>query len=258
MSNDMVVFENAEFCSIEVVLIEGKEWFVAKSITDFLGFADAGQVSRYLDDDEKTTLLIQHDGSNYKSKQVLISESGLYSLILRSRKPEAKKFKKWITSEVLPSIRKHGGYLTPEKVEEALLNPDVLIRLATELKTEREKRLEAERTKAWIGSKREATAMAKASAVARENQKLKDKLGEGATYKQAKAIPWVKSIFKVSAGMWSSLGVNLTKLSRSMDYEIAKIEDTTHGKVNAYHVSVIDRFHAQLETDPDMMKKYRI
>lgn len=70
----------------------------------------------------------------------VISEPGLYSLILRSRKPEAKVFKRWITHEVIPSIRRHGGYLTPAKLEEALLNPDTLIRLATDLKAEREKR----------------------------------------------------------------------------------------------------------------------
>lgn len=74
----------------------------------------------------------------------VINEDGLYDVILDSRKPQAKRFRKWVTSEVLPSIRKHGGYLTPEKVEEALLNPDTLIRLATDLKEERQKRLDAE------------------------------------------------------------------------------------------------------------------
>ncbi|MCH3319948.1 phage antirepressor, partial [Enterococcus faecium] len=67
-----------------------------------------------------------------------------YSLILKSKLPSAKKFKRWVTSEVLPAIRKHGGYLTPEKVEEALLNPDTIIQLATQLKEERTGRLIAE------------------------------------------------------------------------------------------------------------------
>jgi anti-repressor protein len=75
---------------------------------------------------------------------LFINESGLFSLILRSNKPEAKQFRKWLTSEVLPSIRKHGGYLTPQKIEEALLNPDTLIQLATNLKEERQKRISAE------------------------------------------------------------------------------------------------------------------
>ena len=75
----------------------------------------------------------------------VINESGLYNVVLRSDKPEAKPFRKWVTSEVLPSIRKHGAYMTPQKIEEVLLNPDTVIQLATNLKTEREKRRELER-----------------------------------------------------------------------------------------------------------------
>ena len=71
---------------------------------------------------------------------LFVNESGFYNAIMGSKKPEAKKFKKWVTNEVLPSIRKHGGYLASQKIEEALLNPDVLIKLATDLKIEREKR----------------------------------------------------------------------------------------------------------------------
>ena len=74
----------------------------------------------------------------------IVSESGLYVLVLGSRKEESKAFKRWITHEVIPTIRKHGGYLTPEKIEEALLNPDTLIRLATDLKAERAARMELE------------------------------------------------------------------------------------------------------------------
>ena len=75
---------------------------------------------------------------------VIISESGLYSAILRSRKPEAKEFKRWVTHEVLPAIRSHGGYLTPEATAQALSDPDFIIRLATQLKEERAQRLELE------------------------------------------------------------------------------------------------------------------
>ena len=70
----------------------------------------------------------------------IINESGLYSLVLSSKLPTAKKFKRWVTAEVLPSIRKHGGYLTPETLEEAILNPDTMIRLCTALKDEQDKR----------------------------------------------------------------------------------------------------------------------
>lgn len=74
----------------------------------------------------------------------VVNESGLYNVILRSDKPEAKPFRKWVTSKVLPSIRKHGAYMTPQKIEEVLLNPDTIIKLATELKAEQEKRVALE------------------------------------------------------------------------------------------------------------------
>lgn len=95
------------------------------------------------------------DSMGRKQYPVFINESGLYSLVLSSKLPTAKKFKRWVTSEVLPAIRKHGAYMTPEKIEEVLLNPDTLIKLATELKAEREARkyaeLEAASAKQVIG-----------------------------------------------------------------------------------------------------------
>lgn len=95
---------------IRIIDQDGNPWFVAKDITDILGLPDAAQATRYLDDDEKVTLSIKQDGTKRPTKQVVVNESGLYSLILKSRKPEAKAFKKWVTSEVLPSIRKTGQY----------------------------------------------------------------------------------------------------------------------------------------------------
>jgi anti-repressor protein len=112
-------------------------WFVAKDVCECLEL-DLASGARGLDDDEKGLHTVQTPGG--AQEMSIVSEAGLYSLILRSRKPEAKTFKRWITHEVLPAIRKHGGYLTPAKLEEALLNPDTLIRLATDLKEEREKR----------------------------------------------------------------------------------------------------------------------
>ncbi len=133
-------------------LIDGEPYFVAKDVSDALGYKDAESMTRRLDGDEK--LILKELLKTYKGEDlrqmglrydaILINEAGLYAAILWSQKPEAKKFKRWVTHEVLPAIRKHGGYLTPEKVEEALLNPDTLIRLATDLKAERERRAKLE------------------------------------------------------------------------------------------------------------------
>ena len=88
---------------------QGNPWWVAKEVCEILELkGDAGQVTRHLDPDEKTTLMIKQDGSNYKSKHIIINEPGLYSLILRSRKPEAVAFKRWITHAVIPEIRQTG------------------------------------------------------------------------------------------------------------------------------------------------------
>lgn len=143
--NELQIFKNPEFGQVRTVMVDGEPWFVGKDVATALGYSNpSNAVVTHVDDEDKTTYSFQVSGSNYKSKATLINESGLYSLVLSSKLPTAKKFKHWITSEVLPAIRKHGAYMTPEKIEEALLNPDTLIRLATELKAEREARKHAE------------------------------------------------------------------------------------------------------------------
>lgn len=136
--NDMKIFENSEFGAVRVVDVNGEPWFVAKDVCECLELTNTSQTLSYLDDDEKG--ITTNDTPGGAQEMSIVSEAGLYSLILRSRKPEAKAFKRWITHEVLPAIRKHGGYLTPAKLEEALTDPDTIIRLATNLKAEREKR----------------------------------------------------------------------------------------------------------------------
>lgn len=110
--NEVKVFESPEFGRIRIVEIEGTPWLVGKDVALALDYKDpSSAVSKNVDLDDKTTLLLEQDGSNYKSATTLINESGLYSLVLASKLPKAKKFKRWVTSEVLPSIRKTGGYV---------------------------------------------------------------------------------------------------------------------------------------------------
>lgn len=143
--NELKIFNSPEFGQVRTITLDGEPWFVGKDVADALGYSNSRDaLARHVDDEDKTSVVIPDTGSNYKSKATLINESGLYSLVMSSKLPTAKKFKHWVTSEVLPAIREHGGYLTPEKVEEVLLNPDTLIKLATELKAEREARKNAE------------------------------------------------------------------------------------------------------------------
>lgn len=133
------IFENQDFGTIRALKINNDPWFVAVDIAKALEYRSAYDMARILDEDEKGTQIVRTPGGEQNA--IIINESGLYSSILRSRKPEAKKFKKWITSEVLPSIRKHGAYMTEATVEKVLTDPDFLIQLALNLKKEREKRI---------------------------------------------------------------------------------------------------------------------
>ena len=141
MDTQVRPFENQEFGKVRTIEISGEPWMVGKDIAKALGYSNGRDaISKHVDDDDKG--VAKCDTLGGKQDLQVINESGMYSLVLGSKLPGARKFKRWITSEVLPSIRKHGVYMTPEKIEEVLLNPDVIIRLATELKEERQKVLE--------------------------------------------------------------------------------------------------------------------
>lgn len=117
--NDLKIFENKEFGEIRTVIENGEPWFVGRDVALALGYAKPeNAVMVHIDAEDKSTTLIQ--GSAYETRAVIINESGLYSLILSSKLPNAKKFKKWVTSEVLPSIRKTGSYQKPLTLQEMM------------------------------------------------------------------------------------------------------------------------------------------
>src|SRR5690606_21010998 len=127
---------------IRIIEKDGQPWFVLKDVCEILGLRSP-DVRQRLSDDVVSTHTVT-DTLGRTNTATIINEDGLYDVILESRKPEARKFRKWVTSEVLPSIRKHGAYMTNETLEKALTSPDFLIQLATRLKEEQEKRLAAE------------------------------------------------------------------------------------------------------------------
>ena len=132
--SELKVFENSEFGCIRIVEIDNDVCFVGKDVAEVLGYQNGRDaIKNHVDDEDKNTVAI-HDGIKGNPNQTIINESGLYSLVLSSKLPTAKQFKRWVISEVLPSIRKHSAYMTPEKLEEVLLDPDTLIKLATDLK----------------------------------------------------------------------------------------------------------------------------
>ncbi|WP_417064447.1 phage antirepressor KilAC domain-containing protein [Gordonibacter urolithinfaciens] len=132
---EVQVFNNDEFGSIQAVEIEGEPWFVAAPVAKALGYADATHMTRRLDDDEKGLHSMETLGG--KQSMNVISEPGLYSAILGSKLPSAKAFKRWIVHSVIPSIRRHGIYATPQAAEAMLADPDVMISALQALKAER-------------------------------------------------------------------------------------------------------------------------
>jgi len=138
------IFKNNEFGAVRVLADErGEPWMVAKDVAKILGYTNPHKAIRdHVDEDDKRGERIVTTSGTQEA--ILINESGLYSLILRSNKPEAKKFKKWVTGEVLPAIRKHGLYATDEVIEKTLNNPDFMIEILQKLKEEKQARLKAE------------------------------------------------------------------------------------------------------------------
>ncbi len=147
--NDIQVFKNEEFGDVRTVELNNEPWFVGKDVAKILKYENQNRdIIRHVDEDDRVLLNEETQyrfGTEFDYKTLgqrggwLINESGFYSLVLSSKMPKAKEFKRWVTSEVIPCIRKHGAYMTPETIEQAITNPDFIIRLATELKKEQEK-----------------------------------------------------------------------------------------------------------------------
>ena len=131
---------NYEGNNVRTVLREGEPWWVLKDVCAILGIENSKHVKMRLEDDEVGSFDLPHPQNPSKMLGMLcVNEPGLYNVIIRSDKPESRKFKRWVTHEVLPSIRKHGAYMTAKTMEELLSDPDTLIDLIKTLKHEREK-----------------------------------------------------------------------------------------------------------------------
>lgn len=137
--NNLQIFKNEQFGEIRTVSIDNEPWFVGKDVAVALGYSDAAQAMRKrVDPEDKGVVETTTPGG--KQNMTIINESGLYSLVLSSKLPSAKQFKRWVTSEVLPSIRKHGAYMTPVTVDMMIKDPEFGIKLLGELKAEQDKR----------------------------------------------------------------------------------------------------------------------
>ncbi len=136
--NEIQLFSKPELGQIRSVLINNTPYFVGRDVATILGYKNTSDaLSKKVDTDDKLDGVAIRDPMGRDQTPILINESGLYALILSSKLPTAKRFKKWVTSEVIPSIRRHGMYATPETVEDILDNPDNMIKILTAYRDER-------------------------------------------------------------------------------------------------------------------------
>ena len=205
----------------------GNTWFVAKDVCDVLEIGNTSMSIARLDDDEKGFSTVDTLGG--LQEQAIINESGLYSLILTSRKPEAKRFRKWVTSEVLPSIRKTGRFT---KQKNTMLPTTYIQVLEHLIDTEKQKEAAllalgmAVATKAEIGSRREATSMATASSAVRERNKTLKELG------RAKTTATIRAVNKATGGDYQFK--LLKDWCNFTEVQIDRVPDPLYGEVNTY------------------------
>ena len=142
---EIQIFKNDRFGEVRTMVINDEPWFVGKDVANVLGYQNASKaVMVHVEEEDKNTELLEahsQNGNLSKTKTILINESGLYSLILSSKLPQAKEFKRGVTSEVLPSIRRNGAYLTDDALAHFAEDPDYGIKLLNTLKRERTEQL---------------------------------------------------------------------------------------------------------------------
>ena len=282
-SRALKLFENPQF-RVRVVMRCSDPWFVAKDVATCIEHSNVTKMCELCRDKDKVTiadskgigvinesLITQQMFSKNTPNITLISESGLYRILAKCNLPKCEPFESWVFDEVLPSIRKTGSYSVvqptlaiPKTLPEALraYADEVERREAAEKRaiTAESERDEAIRTKAQIGSNREATAMNTASQKSKECEKLREQIGDSKTYKAATAISWLPDYFDMSnRGLYGSLASKLKKLEAEMPPAFAHIDiqDSRWGSVKAYHVAVIERLHEMVQADEELMKKYR-
>lgn len=136
--NEIMLFKNEEFGEVRTLVIDGEPWFVGKDVATILGYKDTSDaLKKHVDTEDKLSRRFADSGQN--REMYVINESGLYSLVLSSKLPKAKEFKHWVTSKILPSLRKYGAYFTPEALYQSLCKPENLIEILHALADEQKR-----------------------------------------------------------------------------------------------------------------------
>lgn len=218
------IFSNEEFGRIRTIAINGEPWFVGKDVAERLGYTDTAQaVRKHIDDEDKGVVDLTTPGGIQRA--TIINESGLYSLVLSSKLPRAKAFKHWVTSEVIPSIRKRGVYATPQTAEQMLKDPDVMIRALQELKAERQKRQQLEQKQKEDAPKvifADAVAVSQTSILVGDLAKLICQ--NGVSIGQTRLFAWMRS----NGFLMSRAGISYNMpTQRAMESGLFEVKEST-------------------------------
>jgi len=269
MNNVPMVFDGHE---VEIIVIDGKPYFNPRHVGHCLELTESAVRNHLANMNDKQVRLLTNSDVLDKDIRKLnnagenfLTEAGVNKLIFKSHKSDAERFQDWVCEEVLPSIREEGVYGTDAFLEKVFDDPDATIKALTRMSEERKKRLLAEaqrdeaiRTKAYIGDKKVATAMATASNLSKQNNALKIQIGDSKTYKQVTAITWLSDYFDTrKKGMYIQVGKQLAALSRINELQVRKIPSTAYGEVNAYHIHVIAMLKEKLIEDSSFMESLR-
>lgn len=221
--NELQVFINPNFGNIRATIINNEPFFVGKDVAEDLGYTNSRKaLSDHVDQEDKGVTICDTLGG--KQEMTVINESGVYALIFSSKLPKAKEFKHWVTSEVLPTIRKHGAYATPATIESIIANPDNGIRLLQALKEEQEKRKALEAQNAEMKPKAlfaEAVTASKTSILVGELAKILKQ--NGIETGQKRLFQWMRDNgYLIKSGSATNMPTQ-----KSMDKGLFEIKETT-------------------------------
>lgn len=229
MQTDLITFESPEFGQVRTVSINGEPWFAASDVCKALEIGNPSQAVSRLDEDEKFTTLISNDSAaSGKSSAVLVNEPGLYSLVLGSRKPEAKAFKRWITHDVIPSIRKTGGYISgQETMSDSELMAKALLVAQRQIE-ERNRQIETMQPKALFA---DAVSASSTSILVGELAKLLKQ--NGVDMGQKRLFQWLRD----NGYLIRQQGVSRNMpTQRSMEMGLFEIKESTHLDSNGNNI----------------------
>ena len=244
--NETTVFENEQFGKIRTVAVDGETWFVLADICRALGIRDTQGALRCMDDDEKCNALIRTPGG--KREMLTVNESGLFNLILGSRKPEAKQFKRWIIHEVIPAITKIGAHsVKPMSAAEIMCEEAKIL-------VEHERQLQALKEWQTSLSVEQASVRMELSALGEKVDNLEKKFNPTVPTDWYTITSYIRlKKYGITPNDYSKLGEMASALSREKDYPMGSVPHPVYGRIKTYHSDILEEVFERYRRNHDNM-----